>query len=92
MRWWDLERSEIIGLKYSDMDFVEQNINYSKTVGKTPWCKYRRNQKKTLTKQELGLKTPSSYRTLKIPDYVFQAIIEQRKIYEKTEVEESGNF
>ncbi|MGN1139589.1 MAG: site-specific integrase, partial [Oliverpabstia sp.] len=34
-------------------------------------------------KQEVGLKTQSSYRVLPIPDYVFEAILEQRKIYEK---------
>ena len=36
-----------------------------------------------LTKQEIKLKTKSSYRELDIPDIVFEAILEQRKIYEK---------
>ena len=45
-----------------------------------------------MTKQELGLKTPSSYRTLKIPDYVFQAILEQRKIYEKNKSKRKKEF
>lgn len=34
------------------------------------------------TKRELPLKTPSSYRVLPIPDYVFEAILEERKKYE----------
>ena len=38
---------------------------------------------KAYTKQEVRLKTPTSYRDIPIPDYVFEAILEQRKIYEK---------
>ncbi|MCM1175482.1 MAG: tyrosine-type recombinase/integrase [Blautia sp.] len=38
---------------------------------------------KTFTKQEIRLKTSSSRRELPIPDYVFGAILEERKIYEK---------
>lgn len=36
-----------------------------------------------MTKKELPLKTPSSKRVLPIPDYVFEAILEERKKYEK---------
>lgn len=36
-----------------------------------------------MTKCELPLKTPSSRRILPIPDYVFEAILEERKKYEK---------
>lgn len=38
---------------------------------------------KTLTTQEVELKTPSSERELDIPDLVFEAILEERKKYEK---------
>jgi hypothetical protein len=38
---------------------------------------------KTYTKQEIGLKTKSSYREIPIPDYVFDAILHEREIYEK---------
>lgn len=78
-----LRRSEIIGLKYSDIDFIEQTLTVQRQLGRPLDINVEEIKKKTLTKQELGLKTPSSYRTLKIPDYVFQAILEQRKIYEK---------
>lgn len=38
---------------------------------------------KTFTKQEVGLKTKSSYRVLPIPDLVFEAILEERQKYER---------
>ena len=38
---------------------------------------------KTLTKQEVKLKTKSSERELDIPDIVFEAILEARALYEK---------
>lgn len=38
---------------------------------------------KMLTKQEIKTKTPAGVRELPIPDYVFEAILEERKTYEK---------
>lgn len=87
-----LRRSEIIGLKYSDIDFVEQTLTIQRQLGRPIDANMEEIRKKTLTKQELGLKTPSSYRTLKIPDYVFQAILEQRKIYEKNKSRRKKEF
>lgn len=31
-----------------------------------------------------GLKTKSSYREISIPDYVFEAILKERQVYEKS--------
>ena len=45
-----------------------------------------------LTKQEIKLKTPSSIREIPIPDYVFEAILEQRRIYEKNRRRRSKEF
>lgn len=38
---------------------------------------------KTFTKQEIRLKTSPGCRTIPIPDYVFEAILEEKKTYEK---------
>ncbi len=38
------------------------------------------------------MKTPSSYRTIPIRDYVFEAILEERKVYEKNRRRRSGAF
>ena len=45
-----------------------------------------------MTKQEIGLKTASSYRVLPIPDYVFAAILEERKKYEKNRSRRKKEF
>ena len=47
---------------------------------------------KTYGKQEIILKTQSSYRILPIPDFVFEAILERRKIYEKNRRRRSKTF
>ena len=78
-----LRRNEIIGLKYSDINYVEQTLTVKRQLGRITAMDKDSCKRKTLTKQEIPLKTPSSYRILKIPDYVFQAILEQQKIYEK---------
>lgn len=78
-----LRRSEIIGLKYSDINYIDQTITIKRQLGRKVDMGKDSCKRKILTKQEIQLKTPSSYRTLKIPEYVFQAILEQRKIYEK---------
>lgn len=78
-----LRRSEIIGVKYSDVDYINRTLTVQRQLGKIPNTKKEDFKKKTYTKQEIGLKTESSYRTIPIPDYVFDAILEQKKIYEK---------
>ena len=45
-----------------------------------------------ITKQEVSLKTRSSKRVLDIPDIVFNAILEQHRIYEKNRRRRPGQF
>ncbi|RKI37953.1 site-specific integrase [bacterium D16-51] len=77
-----LRRQEINAVKYSDIDYVNRTLSVERQLGKeldrTPYGKT-----KGMTKCELPLKTPSSRRILPIPDYVFEAILEERKKYEK---------
>lgn len=70
-----LRRSETIGVKYSDIDYVNRVLKLRRQLGKKINTKKEEFAPKTLTKQELELKTPSSYRDIPIPDYVFEAII-----------------
>lgn len=78
-----LRRREINGVKYSDVDYINRTLKVQRQLG----TKIKTNKEdfapKTYTKQEVKLKTPSSYRDLPIPDYVFEAILEQRKMYER---------
>lgn len=78
-----LRRSEINGVKYSDVDYVNRTLSVQRQLGKKLNGKKEDFVPKTFTKQEISLKTESSYRVLPIPDYVFEAILEQRKWYEK---------
>lgn len=78
-----LRRCEINGVKYSDVDYINRTLCIQRQLGKKPNTAAEDFPAKSFTKQEIGLKTSSSYRTIPIPDYVFEAILEQRKIYEK---------
>lgn len=78
-----LRRGEINGLKYSDVDYVNRTLTVQRQLGIEPNSRKEDFAPKTFTKQEIGLKSESSYRVLPIPDYVFEAILEERKLYEK---------
>uniref|UniRef100_UPI00402898A8 tyrosine-type recombinase/integrase n=1 Tax=Candidatus Fimivicinus sp. TaxID=3056640 RepID=UPI00402898A8 len=78
-----LRRGEINGLKYSDIDYKRHTIKVQRQLGIDPHLKPEAIPAKNLTKQEIKLKTRASYRTLDIPDIVFEAILEERKKYEK---------
>lgn len=78
-----LRRSEINGLKYSDVDYIHRTLTVERQLGKKPNSKAEDFAPKMLTKQEIKTKTPAGVRVLPIPDYVFEAILEERRIYEK---------
>lgn len=87
-----LRKSEILGLKYSDVDFTRQTLYVQRQLGKDLSKPQDELPKKTLTKQEVSLKTRSSKRVLDIPDIVFNAILEQHRIYEKNRRRRPGQF
>lgn len=72
-----------VGLKYSDIDYINRTISIERQLGRAVNTKKEDFAPKTFTKQEIKLKTSSSRRELPIPDYVFEAIMEERKLYEK---------
>ncbi len=78
-----LRRSEINGLKYSDIDYINQTLRVERQLGIVHNSQKEEFAPKTFTKQEVGLKTKSSYREVPIPDYVFEAILQERQKYEK---------
>ncbi len=87
-----LRRREINGVKFSDVDYINRTLKVQRQLGKKIGSKKEDFAPKTFTKQEIRLKTPSSYRDLPIPDYVFEAILEQRKIYEQQKSRRTGTF
>lgn len=87
-----LRRREINGVKYSDVDYINRTLRVQRQLGKKLNAKKEDFAPKTFTKQEVRLKTRSSYRELPIPDYVFEAILEQRKIYENNKRRRGVDF
>lgn len=78
-----LRRSEINGVKYSDIDYINRTLKVERQLGRVHSAEKEDFAPKALTKQEIGLKTKSSYREIPIPDYVFEAILQERQVYEK---------
>lgn len=77
-----LRRGEIIGLKYSDVGFQRKTIHIQRQLGRPAAISSDELAPKTITKQEIALKTPNSNRILKLPNLVFQAIMEEHAVYE----------
>ena len=78
-----LRKSEINGVKYTDIDYIHRKLYVQRQLGKKKGLRKDDVAKKTFTKQEVQLKSKSSYRILDIPDLVFEAILEERKKYEE---------
>lgn len=83
MSSWDFGGVRLTSLKYSDVDYVNRTLTVQRQLGIEPNSRKEDFAPKTFTKQEIGLKSESSYWVLPIPDYVFEAILEERKQYEK---------
>ena len=87
-----LRRREINGVKYSDVDYINRTLRVQRQLGTKLGTKKEDFPPEAYRKQEVRLKTPSSYRTLPIPDYVFETILEQRKIYERNRSRRNSQF
>lgn len=78
-----LRKSEINGLKYSDVDFTRKKLRIRHQLGESISMDEDEMEPVLQTKQEITVKTPSSERELDIPDYVLYVLLEERKRYEK---------
>ncbi len=87
-----LRRSEINGLKYSDVDYINRMLRVECQLGKKPNSKAEDKAPKMLTKQEIKTKTTAGVREFSIPNYVFEAILEERKTYEKNRRHRPNEF
>ncbi len=87
-----LRRSEIIAVKYSDIDYVNRILRVERQLGKSISLEDGELAPKTRTKQEVPLKTASSQRKVPIPDYVFEAIMEERIKYQRNKSRRSKGF
>lgn len=87
-----LRKSEIIGIKYSDIDFTRRVLLIRRQLGKDYTKPPEQIDVKQVTRQEINPKTKSSSRELIIPDCVFAAILEKRKWYEAAMRRRRGYF
>ncbi len=87
-----LRRSEINGVKYSDVDYINYTLKVERQLGRVHNAVKEDFAPKTFTKQEVGLNTKSSYREIPIPDYVFEAILKERQVYEKNRNHRTEEF
>lgn len=87
-----LRRQEINGLKYSDVDYINRTLSVERQLGKALNRTPNAVDDEPMTKRELPLKSSSSKRVLPIPDYVFEAILEERKKYEKNRSRKKSQY
>ncbi len=87
-----LRRQEINAVKYSDVDYINRTLSVERQLGKKLNREPNGMDEKPTTKSELPLKTSSSRRELPIPDYVFEAILEERKKYERNRSRRNSQF
>lgn len=85
-------KREINGVKYSDTDYINRTLRLRWQLGKKDNTKKDDFAPKTFTKQEIGLKTPSGYHDLPIPDYVFGAILGVRELLYPHKISFSRNW
>lgn len=78
-----LRKSEINGVKYSDVDFNRRKLKIQRQLGEDLHTDPDLIPANMRMKQEIRPKTRSSVRELDISDYVFQEIMEERKKYER---------
>lgn len=78
-----LRKSEVSGLKYSDVDYVNHTLTIERQLGRDLDADKEDVPIGMVTKQEIDVKTESSKRIEPIPDFVFYEIQEERKRYEK---------
>ena len=72
-----------MGLEYTDIDYETKTIHVQRQLGKNHNIEKANVNTKTYTKQEIDLKTPSSRRKMKIPEIVFDVMMEERNRYER---------
>lgn len=87
-----LRPSEVRGLRYDDVDFIGKTIRVERQLGRDKNKRKEDLPPKTYTTQEIPPKTSSSYRTIKLPDIIFNAIMEQRAVYERNRSRRSTVF
>ncbi len=81
-----LRMGEIVGLKYSDVDYIRKTIHVQRQIKRVSAC----HSNNPLP--EVSTKTPAGDRVLKLPQIVLEAIMEERRRYEMLRGRRSNSF
>ena len=82
-----LRISEIIALRYEDIDFLNKKISVERQLGRSIYPNEQSSNRPILS-QELKLKTKRSRRTVELADFVLEEILFERQRYEKHRTED----
>lgn len=81
-----LRIGEIVGLKYSDVDYIRKTIHVQRQLEQVSACH------SDASLPEVSTKTPAGDRVLKLPQIVLEAIMEERTRYEMLRGRRSNSF
>lgn len=81
-----LRISEIIALRYENIDFLNKKISVERQLGRSIYPNEQSSNRPVLW-QELKLKTKRSRRTVELADFVLEEILFERQRYEKHRTE-----
>lgn len=81
-----LRISEIIALRYENIDFLNKKISVERQLGRSIYPNEQSSNRPVLS-QELKLKTKRSRRTVELADFVLEEILFERQRYEKHRTE-----
>ena len=86
------QQAEFFQCRYSDIDYIKRTLSVERQLGSSLNGMPFADGDNPTIKSELILKSSSGKRVLPIPDYVFEAILEQRKIYERNRSRRRSQF
>lgn len=87
-----LRKGEILGLKFSDIDFERHTVRIERQLGFCPVMKERSSRIETYAVEEKEPKTANSYRTLRIPNVIEQEVLCRQSKVEKDKAAMVDNY
>lgn len=83
-----LRRSEINALKYGDVNYAQRTLEIKRQLGRMA----DEGSGRVSCKREIPPKSACAYRTIPLPDAVFEAILKQRAVYEENREKKPGFY
>lgn len=87
-----LRKGEILGLKFSDVDFEDRTITISRQITSSPVVEKGDSKIEAYNIEEKEPKTENSYRKLKVPKPVIAEIMKRKEMIDLLKSESDGNY